>query len=415
MTQSKLELLEELSQLPINVLRVRAICRENPGIIEGAGLRLRVWNLLLLDSSQPQDSAFLENAMQPCLEQHVLEADVRRTRATLEEFRSDPYQKAITCILQTFCLRHGVQYKQGMNEILAPFLHLVSPLVETAVTFKLFDAFLFRYSERFVFQDDDEYLFKSFRMFQILLTYHDPQLAIHLESQGFPPELYSPQWFLTLYARSLPLNAVLRLWDLIIAWDDCAFMFFIGVCLIRRRRHALLLAHTDSIPEILSTMLIHEAEIDSLVAEAIVLYKSTPRCFCRCLRLCCVSSTELTPLPSHARVRSHDHVHDSTLAAQAVRSCLMMTPQELISTLLPLATDESMQQAMQFVVLDVRSSADVECCGGGTIPRAIRIEPDFLTNPESLDKWMDHFDGTRGCNIVIVDLPPVHASSNALW
>ena len=71
----------------------------------------------------------------------------------------------------------------------------------------------------------------------MLLLYIDPELAVHLKDQDFPPELYTPQWFLTLYSRTLPINHTLRLWDMIIAVDDPAFTFFIGLCLLRRKRY----------------------------------------------------------------------------------------------------------------------------------------------------------------------------------
>jgi hypothetical protein len=80
------------------------------------------------------------------------------------------------------------------------------------LTYSLFEAFLFRYLERFFCLDEPYFLFKTFRMFHLLLLYFDPQLALHLCDQDFQPELYSTQWFLTLYARTLPLPHVLRLW-----------------------------------------------------------------------------------------------------------------------------------------------------------------------------------------------------------
>ncbi len=53
-----------------------------------------------------------------CKESHVLEADVKRTRADIEEFRSASWRNSLTVILQTFCSKHSIQYKQGMNEVM---------------------------------------------------------------------------------------------------------------------------------------------------------------------------------------------------------------------------------------------------------------------------------------------------------
>ena len=119
---------------------------------------------------------------------------------------------------------------------MAPFLYICPPPNGTVRPYALFEAFLFRYLERHLCCDDSSYLFKAFRLFHVLLLYIDPELAVHLKDQDFPPELYTPQWFLTLYSRTLPINHTLRLWDMIIAVDDPAFTFFIGLCLLRRKR-----------------------------------------------------------------------------------------------------------------------------------------------------------------------------------
>ena len=174
-------------------------------------------------------------------------------RADLEEFKSTLWRKTITDILQTFCVTHDVQYKQGalyafyntfiviiitiiiiiiiigMNEIIAPFIFINPPPNDTLVTYNLFEAFLFRYVERYFCVDSSHFLYKAFRLFHLLLLYHDPQLALHLQAQEFPPELYAPPWFLTVYARALPLPLVLRIWDMLISVDDPAFMFFLGL------------------------------------------------------------------------------------------------------------------------------------------------------------------------------------------
>jgi hypothetical protein len=85
---------------------------------------------------------------------------------------------------------------------------------------------------------------------------------------------------------------------MLIAVDDPAFPFFIGLCLLRGRRALLIMSDSDSIPEIIATLNIKdEAEIDALVLSALELYRSVPRCFLRAMRLCSVSNTEIAPKP----------------------------------------------------------------------------------------------------------------------
>jgi hypothetical protein len=187
-------LLQELASEPINILKVRNICKNNPGLIASLGLRPRVWALLLLGRSYDitdTDEIHITDAIThtKCQEQHVLEADVVRTRGEIEEFVVIPsYRQALTDILHTFCIEHDVQYKQGMNEVLAPFVYLFPPPVKgNAMPYYLFESFLYRYLERYFCLDDQSFLFKAFRLFHLLLVYYDPQLGLHLLVNNFPP------------------------------------------------------------------------------------------------------------------------------------------------------------------------------------------------------------------------------------
>ena len=113
------QLIDALSHHPINILTVRSLCRSHPGLIASAGLRLKTWSTLLLgsDIDESELQKDLIDPVEPCGEQHVLEADVHRTRAEIEYFRSTETREFIRIILQKFCLDHDIQYKQGMNEV----------------------------------------------------------------------------------------------------------------------------------------------------------------------------------------------------------------------------------------------------------------------------------------------------------
>jgi hypothetical protein len=215
-------LLDELSASPPNVLRIRALCRDFPGLISSAGVRVRVWTLLLMGPEAGVRHDVLPMPTEPAGEQHVLEADVRRTRSEVEQFRSDRYRTATQHLLQLFCVRHRLLYKQGMNEVVAPFIALCPPPKGNAMAYALFEAFLYRYLQRFLCVDESAFLFRAFRLFHVLCLYHEPTLAHHLQvrffhlllfmvvttviftplplsqREHFPPELYAPSWLLTL-------------------------------------------------------------------------------------------------------------------------------------------------------------------------------------------------------------------------
>jgi hypothetical protein len=84
--------------------------------------------VLLLNSNNNEECYENVDIHAPaCREQHVLENDVPRTRADVEHFQSDAYQVALKSILQKFCVQHRIEYKQGLNEVLAPFIYMLPP------------------------------------------------------------------------------------------------------------------------------------------------------------------------------------------------------------------------------------------------------------------------------------------------
>ena len=198
-------LLYEFSCENINHLAVRRICKDNPGLISSNDnqLRIQVWTLLLLGSSYaPENSSFVNHTSKTCCDEYnILLADVKRTRQDLECFKTDEYKAFLVKVLNHFCLENGIMYKQGMNDLCAVFLHVIAPstLNNMCLIYDLYSAFMLRYMERYCCSDSIAYLQKSLRLFQLLLEYHDPVLACHFIECDFYPELYAPNWFLTLF------------------------------------------------------------------------------------------------------------------------------------------------------------------------------------------------------------------------
>lgn len=57
-------------------------------------------------------------------------------------------------------------------------------------------------------------LHKHFWIFSQLLRKQYPKLYNHFEEIGIEPSMYLTQWFLTLFACSLPIRVVIRIWDM---------------------------------------------------------------------------------------------------------------------------------------------------------------------------------------------------------
>jgi hypothetical protein len=63
-----------------------------------------------------------------------------------------------------------------------------------------------RYLRGFLAPDNTACLNLYLASFCALLSYHDPELAAHLDAIGFTPEQYAVPWFMTLFAHVLPMD-----------------------------------------------------------------------------------------------------------------------------------------------------------------------------------------------------------------
>jgi hypothetical protein len=271
-------------------------------------IRVKVWSVLL-GSPQPQskgagaevwaaDTAAVDAVIEDLPNQRVVHVDAERTRPDIPAFRG--MVGRITRLLTYYC-KTGytcasanartsggasgepvlapapVKYKQGLNEVLAPFLMLGLPedgpdggppsrafrspppalgagaveptgsgphalpdvppgladaeagakdaAIGTAVlqisdgaVMALFSRMVARFAPRLYACDDDEFvsLQCSMRLFRLLLQHHDPELCKVLDQYDVVPELYATPWFLTLFARSLSRPMLFQAWDFLV-------------------------------------------------------------------------------------------------------------------------------------------------------------------------------------------------------
>ncbi|XP_075404107.1 carabin isoform X2 [Tenrec ecaudatus] len=70
------------------------------------------------------------------------------------------------------------------------------------------------------------------QVFSALLRRLLPRVHKHLQQVGVGPLLYLPEWFLCLFARSLPFPTVLRIWDAFLS-EGVKVLFRVGLTLVR--------------------------------------------------------------------------------------------------------------------------------------------------------------------------------------
>jgi Rab-GTPase-TBC domain len=106
--------------------------------------------------------------------------------------------------------------------------------------FCLFVRLMSKYRLREMFIHDMPGLHLHLYQFERLLEDLEPALYCHLNRRQVHPQLYATQWFLTLFAYRLPLQLVLRVYDLILSEGLEGSILKFGIVLMQKNRDALL-------------------------------------------------------------------------------------------------------------------------------------------------------------------------------
>ena len=174
--------------------------------------------------------------------------DVTRCMQDNFFFREPETQKKLLDILFIYSkLNPDTGYRQGMHELLAPLLWVISQdsLDQSALAAidkqqdgndLMMDVLDQRFVEHDAFnlfcavmqtaksfyeagdgKDSSPIVKMSMRIGDDLLSIFDPELAVHLQVAGVLPQIYAIRWIRLLFGREFEFNEVLRVWDILFA------------------------------------------------------------------------------------------------------------------------------------------------------------------------------------------------------
>ena len=181
----------------------------------------------------------------------------------------------LTRILKTWLTKSEPQeyvYWQGLDSLAAPFV--IVNFGHEARAFACFDQFIKKYLRGFFNRDNSPTIQEYLALFSHLLAFHDPDLFNHLDHLSFTPELYAIPWFLTMFTHVLPLHKTIHVWDTLLFGNE-TFPLCIGLAILLQLRSQLLEFSFNDCILIFSDL--PEINIDTLVKDAIRLFKATPR------------------------------------------------------------------------------------------------------------------------------------------
>ncbi|CAM9195457.1 unnamed protein product [Pylaiella littoralis] len=431
--------IDEIRRLIITRLPESA-CGEEDSI---APIRANLWSAMLL-GLRPEDlnvqQALVSRSLHgrsseedhaaglmhfPKEDQRVLAADIKRTRQAYAMFKREEVMQLVSQILERYCVGHGIRYKQGQNELIAPFVMLQDPPLPLPVLGLLFESFMSRFVSRWFVDDEIEALLVSYRVFRVLLFYVDPGLACKLDEAEFVPELYATAWLITLFSRNLSMELVVRLWDVYLAVNDPALVFFLLAALLVRNRETILrVEEAHMMPETIQSLTVTDKnDLEELIVQAREMLRKIPANFLQTVRSCCSDQCN-APLDT-----------SRSLFCESVR-CASISPGELLErmTTRRRETHDEAEEGggggggrkgggsrspcpmkpgqVDTVALDIRPLHDYESSGVGHLGKSLRLDPYLLEMDYVLEKWLEHFDGAKGTHVCLVDsLDPTTAAT----
>ncbi|XP_066591371.1 TBC domain-containing protein kinase-like protein [Prorops nasuta] len=258
------------------LLQVYPLTRE--AIIEEAHkdipppVRGAVWAALLDVTGDIQKRYEMVDKETPTHTDRQIEVDIPRCHQYNELLSSGAGHERLQRLLKAW-VRNNPHYVywQGLDSLTAPFLYLNFNNEPRA--FSCLSAFIPKYLHKFFLKDNSAVIQEYLGKFSQIIAFHDPQLANHLKSINFVPELFAIPWFLTMFSHVFPLHKILHLWDKLLLGDS-SFPLLVGLAILKQLRDSLLTSGFNECILLFSDL--PEIDIELCVKDSMSMYQATP-------------------------------------------------------------------------------------------------------------------------------------------
>ena len=346
---------------------------------------LEDWKVLL---SVPDTAYFSISTALDLPNQRVITSDVDRTRTGLLD-SSEKIQ--LELLLTFYCKEYNTSYKQGMNEIMAPFLLMSRQGLPLHMVYLFFKSFIHTYLPTMFVDHEFRPLQAMFLLFRLLLRYHEPRISSFFLVNSISPELFVTSWFLTIYAAKINQISVLyTLWQEIISEKDLLFPLFIGIALLQQFKTLIVTSQDLTIPHVISQIFLDDVQVLSEVLE-------------KARRLKVKMPYSMLMQISKYDIYNLDTI-DILLKSLEKEPCLSILPREVLHRAYPevklCGCKESKcpwcserGHSVPLVVLDCRTSVEH---AAGIFPNSVLIRELAYTNTEYMLDIPDQFIPMRG-------------------
>ncbi|XP_020294246.1 TBC domain-containing protein kinase-like protein [Pseudomyrmex gracilis] len=235
-------------------------------------VRGAVWTTLLGITGDIQERYDRIDKETPTHTDRQIEVDIPRCHQYSELLSSGAGHERLQRLLKAW-VRNNPHYVywQGLDSLTAPFLYL--NFNNEARAFACLSTFIPKYLHKFFLKDNSAVIQEYLGKFSQIIAFHDPQLANHLKSINFVPELFAIPWFLTMFSHVFPLHKILHLWDKLLLGDS-SFPLLVGLAILKQLRDSLLMSGFNECILLFSDL--PEIDIELCVKDSMTMYQNTP-------------------------------------------------------------------------------------------------------------------------------------------
>ena len=262
------------------------IINKNPDVLftSLSSENIEHWKKVLINQTpfESDSITLISNAseIKDILNQKIILNDMNRTRRR-ERAILPSFADQLTVYITYYVKNNGIEYKQGINEIVGAMLllHYKFSLTFTE-TFNLIQGFMNKFITNYYRGSEMVALKSSMSLVKLLLKYHCPLLFYFFESLEIQPEMYTMNWFMTTYAGKLHLHILYRFWNYLIKENDNLMIHYCVIAFLLMHKDLLMSSDLSLAVVILSQLtLYYEHEVDELFNLALDIRSRTPYSF----------------------------------------------------------------------------------------------------------------------------------------
>mmetsp|Transcript_19955 Transcript_19955/g.32890 ORF Transcript_19955/g.32890 Transcript_19955/m.32890 type:complete len:349 (-) Transcript_19955:882-1928(-) len=203
--------------------------------------------------------AFEENIILDEEQEHQIEIDLPRTFPGIDYFQDDSVVNSFRAVLRAVALTlPEVGYVQGMNFIVAYILlHTKTEKDAHRLTVEMLSNP--KYNLRGVFVEGLPSLKKLSSVLQLVVKDKLPEMHAHFVNVGFEDLFFSYQWISTLFAYTMPFDALCHVWEIFFEKGWPGF-FAVSLTLIEDNKDALLKQDFDEACATMKTAVLNPRE-----------------------------------------------------------------------------------------------------------------------------------------------------------